>query len=55
MILWFGLSLREDEGRFRKPGTGIGFGRRVQKSIMIMWVFSLLEDMGERCQEAVAG
>lgn len=55
MILRFGLALREDEGRLGKPGTGTGFGRRVQKSIVIMWVFSLPEDMGERCEKAVAG
>lgn len=46
-----GAALRKNKGRLRKPVPGT----EVQKSIMIMWVFPLPKETGERCQEAVAG
>lgn len=48
-----GPALREDKGRLRKPVLGTGFRKRVQKSIVIMWVFPLPEEVGKRCQEAI--
>lgn len=48
-------ALGEDEGRLKKPVPGTGSEGGVQKHKIIMRVFPLPEEMGDRCQEASAG